>query len=251
MVRHLVPFAFVVMFWALILPGCKKRQVGDKCSDGNVSCVGTTQALFCNGGTFAAMTCKGPLGCVSHGTDDVDCDNSFAAEKDGCNKKDDAACSTDHRSIFLCDGEKFYVASTCKGAHGCSVKDDNLTCDNDIADLGDPCNFENDYACSSDKLMAMKCVAKKMVPLNACRGPKACVVHEKPEEKKTEFVCDDSVAQVGDPCDEEGEQACSVDKKELYQCRGGQFAKSQACPGPKGCQFDDAKDTATCDTKGT
>jgi hypothetical protein len=249
MARPALPFLLVLAAVSVLLPGCKKKQqAGDKCNGDEVSCVGTTQALFCNHGALAPMSCRGPLGCVSHGTDDVDCDNSVAADKDGCNKKDDAACAADHGAIFLCDGEKFFTASTCKGPHGCTVKDDALTCDNDIADLGDPCNFDDDYACSSDKLLAMKCVGKKMMALNACRGPKRCAVHEMPNEKKTEFVCDDSIAQGGDPCDEEGEGACSADGKELYKCKSGRFEKSQTCSGPKGCQFDDATDKATCDT---
>jgi hypothetical protein len=72
-------------------------------------------------------------------------------------------------------------------------------------------------------------------------------VHEKPDEKKTDFVCDDSVANAGDPCDEENEESCSADKKELYACKGGKFAHLKNCHGPNGCQFNESTDKYSCD----
>ena len=34
---------------------------------------------------------------------------------------------------------------------------------------------------------------------------------------------------VGDICDEEGEPACAMDKKELLHCKAGKFTKVRAC----------------------
>src|SRR6185437_5012146 len=74
-----------------------------------------------------------------------------------------------------------------------------------------------------------------------------CRVIELPVEKKTEFICDDSLALPNDPCDEEGEHACSMDKKQIYVCKGAQFTLLKACDGPKGCSFDDKAEHFTCD----
>src|SRR5262249_15342625 len=88
----------------------------------------------------------------------------------------------------------------------------------------------------------------KMTPLNSCRGPHGCRVLELPEEKKIEFVCDDALAQEGDPCDEESEHACSMDHKALYICRSAKFVSYKACPDTQGCNFDEKGEKFSCDT---
>ena len=65
-----------------------------------------------------------------------------------------------------------------------------------------------------------------------------------PEEKKTDFVCDDSLAQDGDACDTPGEEACSIDQTELLTCKSNKFVKDHACPG--GCSFDERKERFRC-----
>jgi hypothetical protein len=67
---------------------------------------------------------------------------------------------------------------------------------------------------------------------------------ELPEEKKTDFVCDDSLAQENDSCDTQGEEACSMDKTELLSCKSNHFSKDHACPG--GCSFDDKGERFEC-----
>ena len=124
---------------------------------------------------------------------------------------------------------------------------DKISCDNDLADVGDPCQTENDYACTSDKLMALKCVAKKFQPLSSCRGKDGCRVAELPEEKKTDFICDDSLAQDNDACDTEGEEACGMDKTALYLCKSKHFSKDRACSA--GCSFDEKGERFVCATE--
>ena len=118
MARHVLQVALLLGLLVVAVPGCKKKKAGDKCNDGNITCVGASQALFCNGGKFASMSCGGPLGCTTNGPDDIDCDNSIAAEKDGCNKKDDVACASDNKSVFSCDGDTLTLAWTCKRPKG-------------------------------------------------------------------------------------------------------------------------------------
>ena len=174
----------------------------------------------------------------------MQCDNSLALAGDGCDTPGDVACAVDHKSALECQNGKFAVVETCKGARACEVQGNKISCDNDVADIGDPCRIEADYACTSDKLMALKCVTKKFQSLNTCRGKDGCRVLELPEEQKTEFVCDDSLAQENDPCDTESEEACSMDKSEIYACKSAHFVKDHPCPG--GCSFDDKGETFVC-----
>ena len=56
-----------------------------------------------------------------------------------------------------------------------------------------------EYSSSAAFVLIMhdpEAVDNKMTDLNSCRGPKACRVFELPQEKKVDFVCDDSVAQL-------------------------------------------------------
>jgi hypothetical protein len=229
---------------ALLLFTACKAKPGDKC-DGNWSprCADPTSAQVCMSNVVTALPCRGPKACtVSAST--VTCDNSLALVNDACDQPNDVACALDHKSALECQNGKFVVAETCKGARGCVVAGDNISCDNDVADLGDPCHTEGDYACTEDKLMALKCTAHKFGALNACRGKDGCRVMELPEEKKTDFVCDDALAQENDVCDTQGEEACSMDKTELLSCKSNHFTKDHACPG--GCTFDDKGERFEC-----
>jgi len=227
----------------LALVACKPKP-GDKCSGaGSPTCSDPATALVCSNGIVTAMPCRGPKACTSSASQ-VQCDNALALAGDGCDQPGDVACAVDHKSALECQSGKFAVAETCKGARACEIDGDKIACDNDVADLGDPCRVEADYACTSDKLMALKCVGKKFQSLNTCRGKAGCRVFELPEEKKTDFVCDDTLALENDTCDTEGEEACSMDKTELFRCKSTHFVKDHACPG--GCSFDDKGERFVC-----
>jgi hypothetical protein len=224
--------------------GCKKKA-GDSCSSGQGVCSDGTSMLACVKGVFAAMPCHGAGGCAANGNV-VECDNSLSSVGDVCDENGDYACSLDKKSALSCAGNKFVVEETCKGSRACTLKKDGLYCDNDISDLGDPCHTVGDYACTTDKKLALKCGSDHvMAPLNSCKGSKGCRVLELPEEKKVDFVCDDAVADVGDPCDENGEEACSIDRKSLLKCNANKFAQHAACAG--GCSFDGNGEKFVCD----
>src|SRR5262249_27346618 len=59
----------------------------------------------------------------------------------------------------------------------------------------------------------------------------------------------DDVADVGDPCNGEGNWACSPDRKQLLSCHQGRFKSDQQCK--KGCAYtrDDKTDKTTFDCK--
>lgn len=246
--RHLLSLSFVSLALVVGLAACKKPKAGDPCLPNQAICnVDKVSALGCGAdGKLFEMTCRGAKGCFTQGKA-VECDDSVANLNDGCDEENEPACSVDKKSALECHGNKFALGETCKGSRGCVVNGENITCDNDISDIGDPCHFEGDYACTPDKTYALKCVGKKMTKLNSCRGAKACRVLELPQEKKIEFVCDDTLAQLGDSCDEEGEHACSMDKKSIYVCKGLVFTMLNACTGPKGCSFDDKGEKFECD----
>jgi hypothetical protein len=244
--RHYRVALSVLAVVALLVAACKP-QVGAKCSAGQVSCSEAKLGLFCGAdGTFHTMTCSGPAGCEASGAV-VNCDNGVAAVGDGCNTPDDAACSPDGKNALLCKSGAFAVAETCKGPGACKITGDTITCDNDVSDPGDPCRAAGDYACTSDRGMVLRCDANKMVALNTCRGPKACVIVPHPADNKVEFVCDDSLAKEGDACDTNGEEACSMDKKAILVCNANKFGSPKACDGPAGCTYEEKLDRYGCD----
>lgn len=240
----------LVLGVVLALTGCKAKP-GDKCSTGQLACANKSTGLFCGSdGKFATMSCNGPSGCTGAGPG-VSCDNATAAENDGCNTVGDVACSTDKKAALECSKDnKFAVGETCKGTGGCAISGDQITCDNDTSDVGDPCHFIGDYACTTDKGLVLRCDDHKMTALNTCRGPKSCRIIPQPAQNKVEFACDDSVAQLGDACDTNGEEACSMDKKSLYLCKSNKFATEKACGGAGGCSYDEHADHFGCDTGG-
>jgi len=236
---------FLGLVLSLCLPGCKAKP-GDKCTGngpGLPSCADPNTAFVCANGVVTALACRGPKACTSTSTQ-VDCDNSLANLGDSCDQADDVACAVDKKSALTCQNGKFALAEPCKGARGCTVDGNEISCDNDVSDVDDPCRVEGDYACTSDKTMVLKCVNKKFTQLNACRGKDACRIMVLPEEKKVDFVCDDSLAKEGDPCDTENEGACSMDKTEYLHCQANKFVKDKSCPG--GCTFDDKGEQFEC-----
>ena len=250
MMRWLPGVVLAAGVWSSVVVGCKPAKAGDKCVAGQALCVGGNAALTCGSdGKFRSMSCSGPQGCQTTGGT-IACDDTIAQEKDGCDEDGEVACSTDKKAALECHGGVFTVGETCKGPHGCEVNGDKIRCDNDIADPNDPCHFIGDYGCSSDKVFVLKCVDHKMQKLNSCRGTKGCKVVELPQNK-LEFVCDDSVAQLDDPCDEDGEHACTMDKKALLVCKAQKFAQHKPCGGAKGCSFDEKGEKFECDTSAT
>jgi hypothetical protein len=244
--RHAMRALIVAASLAALVGACKPK-LGAQCSAGQAACAEPKMGLFCGeDGTFHTMTCTGPAGCEQSGAV-VNCDNGVAAVNDGCNTPDDAACSPDFKNALLCKHGAFAVAETCKGPGGCKVAGDTITCDNDVSDPGDPCRASGDYACTSDRGTVLRCDANKMTVLNTCRGPKACAIVAHPAENKVEFVCDDSLAQDGDACDTNGEEACSMDKKSILVCNANKFSGAKPCTGPAGCTYDEKFDRYGCD----
>jgi hypothetical protein len=228
--------------------GCAKKQADEPCTSGDVSCLDDRTGLFCRSGKLATMTCLGPAGCQKVGKDEVACDNPVARVGDGCNQKDDVACTEDRKSAVVCREGRFMVSQACKGPRGCTAKGDNVHCDNALAERGDLCTTEGDTACQTDRAAFLKCIKGTFQVSSGCRGTNHCTVTEKPDENNEHFECDDSLTEVGDPCEDNGESSCSVDHKTLNVCMAHRVSASKSCPGPGACSWNDGAARFDCDT---
>ncbi|MGO8999380.1 MAG: hypothetical protein ACLQVI_39140 [Polyangiaceae bacterium] len=233
-VRRFGLAALLILATGVALAACSKPQLGGKCVAGQGACVDAKNGLYCGSDmTYKAMTCNGDHGCAAQGSK-IECDNDIAAAGDGCDTPNDGACTADHKSLLQCKNEKFVLIDTCKGPGACKIAGDVLNCDNDIADVGDICSNDKNFACTTDKGMALQCSGGKYAPAQSCRGQKACtIVHPKP--KVTDIDCDYTVANENDPCVVPGNDSCSLDKTKMFTCKGGKYTDATPCPGPNGC----------------
>jgi hypothetical protein len=242
-------FASLAVLTVVAVSGCKAK-VGGKCKAGASACVKEGGALFCgDDNKYVATGCHGPNGCVPEGRTAA-CDQSVSLAGEYCEDNGNISCTVDKQAQLDCKDHKWVVGATCKGAKGCELKGDELFCDHTIADKADPCHRDGQIACTPDKAFILKCSGGVMNAIVSCRGPKSCTFEEHPEREAIEFNCDDSVAQEGDPCEQENLHACSVDKKQIHVCKEHKFTLVKACPGPKGCTLDSVTERLLCDTGG-
>lgn len=126
------------------------------------------------------QSCLGERNCVTE-QKKVICDNSIANPADPCREEEDYACAPDKKLALVCRGGKFVVASYCKGKNACKVTGDKgagfkVECDDSIANVGDTCDKEGHFACAPDEKSIVKCVSKKFVADDKCRGREKCAV---------------------------------------------------------------------------
>ena len=237
MARRVFGVGLVVVLLALTGVGCKAKP-GGVCRPSQVACFNSSTALFCLDGKFSEMSCGGPAGCVQSGKQ-IECDNTLALKGDGCAEQEDLACTSDKKSELRCRGNKFVVASTCRGPTGCFFTGNKLHCDTDVADLADPCEDKDDLACAIDKKALYKCDGTKYATESTCRGPKGCAI------EGTSVKCDHHLAELSDPCHIDGNFACTTDKKALLVCKAGKFHKEKGCK--TSCSFTEHGDTTEFD----
>jgi hypothetical protein len=168
---------------------------GDACGGRRAACAADKKAqLACGPGDkmIVSDTCKGPGGCaVAPDGTTISCDRTLADAGDPCSGSD-AGCAVGHRAELRCQAGHYAVVATCKGHDGCTVKPTGngytLSCDDHIADTGDPC-FDNERtACSSDKKWLLTCTAQRFAVHSACK--KGCSVTKLVGTGKTEMRCE-------------------------------------------------------------
>lgn len=233
-VRYAVaPVALAAL--AALLGACKPKAGGSCKSELREQCVDDKVALACHDGVWEEMSCRGPEGCAKKGGDHV-CDQSVAADNETCNLPDDVVCTADKRAMLQCVRHKWITVQGCLGERGCVMEQKKVTCDNSIANAGDPCREEEDYACSQDGKAALVCRGGKFAQVSLCKGAKACRVGG---DKSTGFKveCDDSIAGVGDACEKEEHYSCSADEKTILKCRNKKFELEERCRAKERCQI--------------
>jgi hypothetical protein len=157
----------------------------------------------------------------------------------------------DPTTALLCRNSVI-VAIPCRGQQGCKgPAGGDGVCDDDLAQEGDPCQdtLNENFACSTDHAKELLCKDGKFVVASTCKGPKKCSVVM--SALSTTIHCDDSMADLGDPCRPEpgdANYACSTDKKVEVQCDAAtsKFVAASGCRGPRGCFIEG--DSVQCDS---
>jgi hypothetical protein len=212
--------------------GCSSKA-GDSCTKGTASCLNDKAQLTCQVDKFIESPCAGPKGCRTE-ADKVLCDVSGNKAGDACSTDDEGngACTADGKSMVSCEKGK-YTVTQCLGAAGCKDTGSGFTCDRSVATDGEPCSKDGTSACSVDGTVMLVCKDGKLGKSRECRGAKKC------DAAGDKVVCDSSLAMVGDPCEAGG--ACSVDGKQLLECKDGKMALGSECSGDGGCKVDGDK----------
>lgn len=151
-----------------------------------------------------------------------------------CKIETKEVCADDKKALACHDGK--WEEMLCKGPDGCSQASSLRICDQTVAEEKDVCNFADDVVCSSDKRALLQCVKNRWTMVQTCNGERACSVD------KTKVFCDNAIASVGDPCREEDDYACSMDKKVALVCKGNKFGQLRLCKGPNGCRIVTSKE---------
>ncbi len=141
---------------------CPAAQKADCSSDGK-------KMLACEGGAWKLRMPCSKL-CVSN-VDGVRCENASGAIGDPCTaeQKDSAVCSEDKLQLLVCDGAKFFSASSCRGQNKCRAVGKQIQCDSSMAEIADACEEEGILSCDTAKKTMLKCVNKKFVKEQACK----------------------------------------------------------------------------------
>jgi hypothetical protein len=170
---------------------------GEPCKGRRAACATDGKAdLVCGPGDkmVVEQTCKGPGACrASPDGASITCDATLGEVHDPCNITDDA-CSTDHKSELHCQAGRFAVIASCKGPDGCTLSPAQhgqgytLSCDDHVADVGDPCFDAERTACSSDKKSLLTCTAHRFVVHRTCR--RACMVKKLVGTENMELDCE-------------------------------------------------------------
>lgn len=121
------PLRLAALAAFLTLSACASPEEGDDCSpNGSGTCTSGTQALFCESGTFRAIPCSGPTGCIED-DDRVACDFSRATAGEACPRANEAQaqCATGQPDNALICTDGTWVTRDCKG---CAIQGGNVVC---------------------------------------------------------------------------------------------------------------------------
>jgi hypothetical protein len=139
----------------------------------------------------------------------------------------EARCLDAKRAI-VCDDGKF-VETPCRGKAGCFTVQERTSCDFSANQPGDACSKSDEgvaVCVGEDAMLACHERRYERVP---CRGPRGC------DATGGQPNCDQSVAEVGEPCKKPNAKACAVDKTQVLTCRDGRMSPLYLCRGEGQC----------------
>ena len=220
-----------VLALLVLAAACKATppQEGKKCRGQGVgTCLDATHIAECVDGRWAVDSCLGPAGCKELAAS-FRCDQSIATVGTRCHSGQ-GACTQEGKQLLRCVDGKMAVEAACGGPDGCKVDGASslFRCDQSVATAGDLCSDQGKSACSPDHAAMLTCKADAFATDLLCKGPQGCHI------EGTTVLCDMSLADVGDPCTQEGTYACTTDHKRALQCKGGRLSASRSCK--KGCE---------------
>jgi hypothetical protein len=129
---------------------------------------------------------------------------------------------------LVCEAGQF-IEVPCRGKDGCKTLPAGTLCDVSANQEGDRCSRdEQGAAACADEDHLVVCRQGRFTR-TPCRGPLGC------ELGGGRALCDSSVAEGGESCEQDGKKACSVDGKLLLACNGGRFSPLYPCRGARGC----------------
>ena len=131
---------------------------GAQCSDGPPLCgADRASVVQCQRGAWVLLqACPG--GCMV-ANNALQCSPGASQTGVGvsCAPEGGYDCTSDRRAMTVCRGGRTAIASTCRGARGCSATH-AVDCDHSVALAGDPCDGPNEIACSQDGRAMLRCV---------------------------------------------------------------------------------------------
>jgi hypothetical protein len=206
---------------AIALLACSPK-VGKECTAGKDLCSDDKTALHCGpSAKYTEVACRGPLGCIA-ANGKANCDTSQANAGDPCmGATDEYACSKTQE--LLCSGGTFVRQFECRGPKGCTITGRTVSCDNTLAERGDPCKRMGSLACSVDNKQRFVCKDGKWDLDSYCRGNDGCQV------RLNDMFCDNSLSEVDDPCRISNTVVCSADGSRRLICKNGRFAEDAVC----------------------
>jgi hypothetical protein len=142
-------------------------------------------------------------------------------------EKGEARCIDGTRQL-ACQNGKF-VETPCRGPGGCALGPEGTSCDFSKNRPGDACSSDDEGAalCAGPKQM-IACRGGQY-RLVSCHGPKGCT------GESGYALCDQSVAELGDACKDDGKKACAADGKSVLVCRADKMERLFWCRGERGC----------------
>lgn len=227
---------------SVVAVGCSKPKEGGSCKTGNIfgngpgTCVDKQNALVCVDGTYQKLKCqKSATGCMEV-MGEVSCD---AVKEVGevCPGEGEFDCATEGKAWLDCKGGKWVEHMKCSKL--CVKNVEGIKCENAEGKAGDKCTKEqfDQAVCSSDKMTLLVCDGEKFFAASSCRGQNKCRASNK------QILCDTSMAEIDDACEEEGKLSCDTAKKTMLKCTNKKFVKEQDCK--KRCN--NAFDKYSCD----